>query len=346
MADALPLVCACIPAYNAEATIGETLESILNQTYPNLEILVLDNASTDRTVEVVESFKDKRLMIHRGDTNMGAVGNFNRCIELASGKYTEIFHADEVYEPEIVARQVDVLEKYPEAGAAFTEGYLIDSRGAIFGETAVAKHIGRRRGETAILGFNELFPAIVRSGNFLLCSGAMVRTGIYKTEIRSWRLDLFRTSCDLDVWLRILERHSIALLLENLMRTRTTQTQASYQELKRNTSRADIFLVLDHYLAKSRSRDVLRERDLAGYAALQRMDTARRAMNLYLTGRRAEASDLLKGFLNWRIISNSFNSKRGLLTFLLALYLKVALLLRLDMLGVRILQSIVAKTRR
>src|SRR6266581_955542 len=335
MADALPLVCACIPAYNAEATIGETLESILNQTYPNLEILVLDNASTDRTVEVVESFKDKRLMIHRGDTNMGA-----------GGKYTEIFHADEVYEPEIVARQVDVLEKYPEAGAAFTEGYLIDSRGAIFGETAVAKHIGRRRGETAILGFNELFPAIVRSGNFLLCSGAMVRTGIYKTEIRSWRVDLFRTSCDLDVWLRILERHSIALLLENLMRTRTTQTQASYQELKRNTSRADIFLVLDHYLAKSRSRDVLRERDLAGYAALQRMDTARRAMNLYLTGRRAEASDLLKGFLNWRIISNSFNSKRGLLTFLLALYLKVALLLRLDVLGVRLLQSIVAKTRR
>jgi hypothetical protein len=90
----------------------------------------------------------------------------------------------------------------------------------------------------------------------------------------------------------------------------------------------------------------LHERDLAGYAALQRMDTARRAMNLYLIGRRGEASDLLKRSLSWEIIANAFNSKRGLLTFLLALYLKVVLLLRLDVLGLRILQSIVVKTRR
>ena len=346
MPSPAPLVCICIPAYNAEATIKETLASILNQTYQNLKVIVLDNASTDRTVSIANTFKDSRLVIHQNATNIGAIGNFDLCIDLAEGEYTAMFHADEVYEKEMVEQQVAVLERFPQVGAVFTEASLIDGDGVVFGETKVAQYVGRQRGETVVLDFKKLFPVILRSGNFLLCSGAMVRTAIYKNEIRFWDGDKFLTSCDLDVWLRILEHHQIALILQKLMRTRTTQTQASFQELKRNTNRADMFLVLDHYLEKYRSRGIVSNRDIAVYEALQRMDTARRAMNLYLTARYQEARTLLGSIPTWDLIRFSIHSKRGLLTFLLIGYLKTMLLFRLDALGVRILQFIATRTKR
>lgn len=342
----MPLVCICIPAYNAEATIAETLASVLGQTYREIKVVVLDNASTDRTVSIVSTFKDPRLTIHRNATNIGALGNFNLCLEMAEGKYTAIFHADEVYEKEILEKQVAVLERSPQVGAVFTEASLIDGDGRFFGETQVAQYVGRHKGETVVFDFDELFPAILRSGNFLVCSSAMVRTEIYKTEIRFWDFDKFSTSCDLDVWLRILERHQIAIILQKLMRTRTTQTQASFRELKRNTQRADMFLVLDHYLEKNRSRGIIKNRDIEAYEALQRMDIARRAMNLYLTAHSHEARALLRDIPMWDLFRFAFASKRGRLTFSLIIYLKAVLLLRLDTLGVRFLRLIADKTKR
>lgn len=342
----LPLVCICIPAYNAEATIRGTLSSVLKQTYPNFRVLVLDNASTDRTVEIVESFRDERVIVHRSETNVGAGNNFNRCIELAGGKYTGIFHADEVYEPDMVAAEVEVLEGAPEVGAVFTEASLIDAEGRIFGETMVAKYVGRRRGEIAVFSFAELFPIILRSGNFLLFPSALVRTKIYKAEFPSWRLDLFLTSIDLDMWLRILERYPVALILRKLMRTRVTTAQASHRELRRNTNRADMFLVLDHYLGKARPMGILGESDLRGYARLQSMDTARRAMNLYLLGERGKAAELLKGSFTLDLVAHALDSRRNLLTMLLIAYLKIVLLLGVDALGLRILQFLVVKTKR
>ncbi|WP_413287827.1 glycosyltransferase family 2 protein [Bdellovibrio sp. HCB337] len=346
MANAAPLVCICIPCYNSEKTIGETIQSALKQTYSNFIIRVLDNASTDRTLQIVESFKDERITIYRSEKNIGAIANFDRCIELACGKYTEIFHADEVYEPEIVARQVESLESNPEAGVAFTEAFLIDSESKAFGQTSVARYLGREKGQTVLLNYEELFPVILRAGNFLLCSGALVRTEIYQKEIQKWNGQQFLTSCDLDVWLRILEQHKILIILENLMSTRTSQTQASYLELKRNTNRADMFLVLDYYLQKPRSQNAVKKSDILGYQALERMDIARRAMNMYLMGQTKEAGALLKGHFHFELLAKAFESKRGMLTFLLISYLKFVLLLGLDKMGHHILHAIVIKTKR
>ena len=131
MNDWSPLVCICIPTYNAEKTIRETLVSVVNQRYSNLIILVVDNASTDGTLAVVETFSDPRISIHRNEVNVGGEGNFNRCIQLARGKYTAIYHADDVYEPQMVERQVAFLEANPDAGVVFTAASLIDDNGKI-----------------------------------------------------------------------------------------------------------------------------------------------------------------------------------------------------------------------
>src|ERR1035438_397419 len=107
MNDEPPLVCICLPTYNAALTVRQTLNSILAQTYTNLVVHVSDNASTDDTLKVIESFADSRVKIHRHSINVGGEGNFDRCIQLAEGKYTAIFHSDDIYEPEMVAKQVD-----------------------------------------------------------------------------------------------------------------------------------------------------------------------------------------------------------------------------------------------
>jgi glycosyltransferase involved in cell wall biosynthesis len=346
MTKAQPLVCICIPTYNAEKTIAEMLSSVLRQTYPNLKIVVIDNASTDSTLNIVRSFNDPRLSIHCNKENIGAVGNFDRCIELSDGDYTEMFHADEVYEPDMVKEQVEALDHFPNAGAVFTEAELIDGQGTSFGETRVAQFVGRNRGEVISLNFKELFPAVLRNGNFLLCSGALVRTSIYKNEIKSFDAQRFKSSCDLDVWLRILERHEIAFVLNKLMRTRSSETQASFTELKRNTNRADMFLVLDFYLQKYLNKSILDEWDIRVYEGMQRMDTTRRAMNLYLLGRYKEASALLNEMSKSGLFRFLTHSKRGFLTFALASYLRVTMFLHIQGLGVRLLQSVVKKTKR
>ena len=113
MSDAMvPLVCICIPTYNAEKTIAATLRSVLGQTYQHLNIQIVDNHSSDATVTIVESFSDERITLHHNSVNLGGEGNFNRCIALARGKYTAIYHADDIYESEMVAAQVAFLEKH------------------------------------------------------------------------------------------------------------------------------------------------------------------------------------------------------------------------------------------
>jgi glycosyltransferase involved in cell wall biosynthesis len=202
MSDDLPLVCICVPTYNAAASIRETLESILAQTYLNLTIHVSDNASTDETLKIVESISDRRISLYRHDVNIGGEGNFNRCIQYAAGKYTAIFHADDIYEPDMVAAQVAFLEEHQQACAVFTEASLIDEFGKHIGALHQPKSLAANG---PLYHFPEMFKAILEHSNFLICPSVMARTRVYQEDIKSWRGELFGTSADLDVWLRLLQ---------------------------------------------------------------------------------------------------------------------------------------------
>ena len=96
-----PSVNMCVPTYDARKTVMSTLQSILNQAYHNLEILVVDNASTDNTVSLLEQVNDPRLVIHRNDRNIGAGANFSWCIGPASGEHVAISHAGDLSDKDI-----------------------------------------------------------------------------------------------------------------------------------------------------------------------------------------------------------------------------------------------------
>ena len=86
----------CIPVYNGEAYIGETIGRVLKQTYQDFELIVVDNASTDSTVRIVEAIQDKRIHLFVNERNVGMAGNWNRCLEKVDTEYIQILCADDI----------------------------------------------------------------------------------------------------------------------------------------------------------------------------------------------------------------------------------------------------------
>jgi len=312
-----PLVSVCIPTYNSGATLAETLASIVGQSYSRLEILVVDNASTDNTVEVASRFDDSRIRIYRNAENIGAEGNFNRCIALASGAYTAIYHADDLYTARIVAEQVDFLDRHPGVGGVLTEAMVIDDRGREIGAIRFPAELGRR---AAAVDFSELFSALLHHSNFLICPSAMVRTAVYKNDIKGWRGELFGSSADLDIWLRIARRARLGLLPVRLMKYRISDAQYSAR-VRYQTERADFFRVMDHYLEQDDVRAMVTPADLDNYQKLLRRDVVMRAVNLFLMDDFPRSALLMKDFFKPTTLFGALQDKRSLGVLLLGVYL-------------------------
>lgn len=325
MSDAaVPLVCICIPTYNAEKTIAATLRSVLGQTYQHLNIQIVDNHSSDGTVAIVESFSDERITLHRNSVNVGAEGNFNRCIALATGKYTAIYHADDIYEREMVAAQVAFLEQHPQARAVFTEALLIDDFDEPIGAIRQPENLAA---SGPLHHFPEVFKAILEHSNFLICPSVMALTSVYQDDIKSWRGELFGSSADLDVWLRMLQRGPVGILAQASMRYRISRSQWS-ANVRIDTGRAAFFRVVDHYLAQPGVRSLLTTADLMNYQRLERRDLLMRAVNALLQDQPGQAAALCPDIFSMSALKAAWQTRRGMAVLVLGLYLKVMLSLR------------------
>jgi glycosyltransferase involved in cell wall biosynthesis len=314
------LVSICVPTYNSGLTLHETLASIVNQTYKNLEILVVDNASSDDSLAVARRFVDSRISVYESEVNLGAEGNFNRCISLARGEFIAIYHADDIYTQDMVSKQVAFLQRHPDAGCVFTEAEVINQFGDTTGFIAVPHEL--RNPREVSIGFTQLIKVLLCHFNFLLCPSAMVRAAVYQGDIKGWRGELFRSSADLDVWLRIARDYKVGILLERLMKYRVSDRQYS-ASVRTQTEPADFFLVLTYYLKQADVRRSLSSGDFVNYERLQRRDLVMRAANMVVVGEFSAASKLLQGFLTFKVLIDSAGDKRSALTLALALYLKI-----------------------
>src|SRR5262245_34908562 len=107
-----PRVSIGLPVYNGQQFLEETLNSILAQTYTDFELIISDNASTDRTSEIARAYvaKDARVRYHRNENNLGVAGNYNGVFSLASGEYFKWAPADDTCLPNYLARCVEILD--------------------------------------------------------------------------------------------------------------------------------------------------------------------------------------------------------------------------------------------
>lgn len=299
-----PLVSICIPTYNSARFLRESLDSIVNQTYPNKEIIISDNVSNDETEKIVKEYVEKyKVKYYRNEKNIGAEANFTRCIELANGEFIAIFHSDDLYLPDMVKKQVEAFQKKPTIGAVFTMASLINSKNEVIGKIKLPSKLKGKY----VYDFPEIFFSVLENLNFLVCPSAMVRSKIYK-ELVPFNEKRFKTSADLDMWLRILQICSIAILNEYLIEHRVSNTQGSFQLRYLRTEQADFFKVMDCYLSVKIGNMNIPKNVLNKYEFLRSIDKIRCAINYLIQGKEKDAKSLLKKSFSFYVFFGAIRS--------------------------------------
>jgi glycosyltransferase involved in cell wall biosynthesis len=219
MDSRVPTVSVCIPTYRGAAHIGAAIESVLGQTFSDLELLIIDDNSPDETALVVGQYADSRIRFVRNSRNVGAERNWNRCLKLARGRYFKLLPQDDLLAPECLARQVAVLEADQSerlalvfcarmiidgnARAIMARGYPSHDAGPISGPCVIRTCIRRGTnlvGEPAAVLFRTSLAR--RVGNFDATIGYIV---------------------DLDYWFRLLLQGDAHYLPETLASFRVSR---------------------------------------------------------------------------------------------------------------------------
>ncbi len=127
----LPLVSVTMPVYNAEKYIKQAIDSILNQTYTNFELVIVNDGSTDRSKEIILSYLDNRILYIENESNIGIAKTRNKCIQHASGKYIAVLDNDDIALPLRLEKQVEFLESDSSYGLCGCFYEIIDGDGLL-----------------------------------------------------------------------------------------------------------------------------------------------------------------------------------------------------------------------
>ncbi len=188
MSSSGPIVSVVIPAYNAAPFLRETIESVLAQTYEPVEIVLVDDGSTDGTPDVAASFADAILYVRQA--NAGVSSARNRGLEEASGVYLCFLDADDWLYPQDLARKVELLEARPELALAHG---LVEVTGPALEPSGEV--LRGAEGEVLDALLNLIPPAIPCPSNVLIRRSVLADVGVFDEELS--------TSADYDLWLRV-----------------------------------------------------------------------------------------------------------------------------------------------
>lgn len=167
-----------IPVYNREILIEETVQSALNQTYKNIEIIIVDNKSTDNTWEVLQKLasQDDRIKIFQNETNIGPVRNWKRCIDEASGEYGKILWSDDLIAPEFLEKTVPYL-------ASDNVGFVFTGT-VTFTDGTDKKSSDYFIGETGLYESEKYINGVLFDGNYPVSPGcALFRLKDFKENL-------------------------------------------------------------------------------------------------------------------------------------------------------------------
>lgn len=160
-----PLISVIIPAYNHERFVGPAVESVLNQSHPNLELIVIDDGSTDHTASVVKSYSDKRLR-YLYQENQDAFNTINRGLELAQGAFIAILNSDDAYTPERLSRLLE-LQRSVGAEFLFADVIPIDARGKPITDSNNPWNVWHQKNRRFYFECKDLYTAFLK-GNFMV----------------------------------------------------------------------------------------------------------------------------------------------------------------------------------
>lgn len=195
-----PLVTVGVPCYNYGRYLDFCLQSLFAQTYQNLQVIVVDDHSSDNTPKVVKKNAGKITSV-RHRVNQGNVATYNHAIELARGKYFTLLSADDGLLPTCIEKSVAILENYPQVGLVYTATKIIDAKNRVVRTTDP-------RQKLSYVGDPDDFKVLLTGWNFVPTPGAVVRTEIFD-ELGGYDAK-FPHPNDWDMWLKISSRYQLA----------------------------------------------------------------------------------------------------------------------------------------
>ncbi len=206
-----PTVSVVIPAYNHERYVGEAIQSVLDQTFQDFELIIINDGSTDNTEAKILKFKDQRIRYYSQE-NRGLSATLNIGISLARGDYFNFLPSDDAFFPEKLEVQLKVFKEHPNLGIVFSYPQLIDAEGREIKEGPEA--------QWAIVPFEtkeEIFPALFER-DFLSAPSALIRMDCLK-KVGGFDESL-KYAQDYDLWMRILKFFDIRLIKKPLVKYR------------------------------------------------------------------------------------------------------------------------------
>ncbi len=190
-----------IPCFNAEKYIFFAIESILNQSFTNLEVIVVDDKSLDKSLEVLKKIEDKRLKIIELNQNSGYPTAMKIGIENSSGIYIARMDADDISLPNRIIKQVNLIKNNPNCAFVATNRFRMTPNGVLYNskDTFLTKTINQTW-DNLVFG-----PRIFADASVLFSKEKYIQVGGYRTYQRS--------GMDVDLWIRLLEKYDLAIAL-------------------------------------------------------------------------------------------------------------------------------------
>lgn len=224
----MPTISVVIPSYNHEKYISEAIQSVLDQTYQDFEIVITDDGSSDNSVNLIKEFTDPRIKLFVFSENKGACLAVNNCIENSTGEFIALLNSDDVFLPNKLETQLNFLNSHPEIGAVFSYAKIINDNSNDFEGEHPYKNIFIQPNRNRFEWLNYFF----YNGNCLCHPTIFIRRECYKNV--GLYDPRFAQLPDFDFWVRLCQKYEIHIIPEELIcfRVRDNEANASGNRLE------------------------------------------------------------------------------------------------------------------
>ena len=200
-----PILSIVMPVYNREKYITASVKSILSQTFTNFEFIIVNDGSTDKTVEIIKSFNDKRILLVENEQNRGIVYSRNRGLALAKGEYIGMFDSDDIAYPEKFEKQIQFLKNNTDVGMVGSWVKHIDENGII------------QQTKWKLKAKPEFIPAIMLFRNYFVQATVVIRKTALPQNGYSKGFDIVEDS---KMWFDVSLKNKVANIQEYLLNYR------------------------------------------------------------------------------------------------------------------------------
>ena len=213
-----PKTSVIMSVYNGEKYLREAIECILNQTFTDFEFIIVNDGSTDNSLEIILSYSDERIKIINNEKNIGLTKSLNKALKQARGEYIARQDADDISLPNRFEEQIMYLEKHPEVVLLGTNAYRIDENGKI-----IEKKVALAKPSLKDLFKENQF----NHGSVMFKKEVIDKIGVYN--------ELFTYSQDYELWLRIAKRCKVRNLTQRLYKLRSHSENIRFMNIEEAT---------------------------------------------------------------------------------------------------------------